>query len=293
MVKLYSIFVPVLSLSLLFLLFLPVLTKPQYGKILNVSIHEPSPAVRSSAPAAAAAAVEIPAEAVITAAPPAEIVPTAAPAAAADPAPAEAFAAPVPQSGLVAESAETLTYPGLDEFASALLNGSPDDVVGVYAHDVLALPVMQQPSGQPDFVSAEPNMLTQFYMPKTHGVVGILAHNYLSGSRFTQLAEGAEIVLVFGGGQMQRYTVTRAESYQALNPTSPFSNFVDTSDPGKNVMTSAQLFKHIYTVPGRLVLQTCIESGGEPSWGRLFVIAEPAGALNLAVPALDTINDLN
>ena len=179
MVKPLSIFVPVLSLCLLFILLLPLLTKPQPGKF-QVSVTALS-TTKKETPA-----------------------PTAAPT-------AEPFDAPVPQSGLVASSIETLTYPGLAEFASGLLNGSVDDVVGVYIEGVLALPVVQQPGGRPDFVATEPNMLTQFSLPRTYGAVGILAHNYLSGSRFPQLREGTEIVLVYGGGQIKRYQVSRAE----------------------------------------------------------------------------------
>ena len=58
-------------------------------------------------------------------------------------------------------------------------------------------------------------------------------------------------------------------------------------------MSSAGLFKHMYASKDRLVFQTCIELNGEPSWGRLFIVANPADTFQISIPALETLNDLN
>lgn len=181
---------------------------------------------------------------------------------------------------------ESTDYPGLDEFSVKLANGRPDDVVGIYVPGIFALPVEQQPAGMPDFVAREHNMLTQFALPKEYGSIGILAHNYLSGSRFGQLAENTEIMVVFGSGQVTHYRVKTIEEFQALRPNSPFSEFVDLASPKGRALTSGDLFKRIYTTNHQLVFQTCIEAQGESSWGRMFVIATPVEALNLSVPAM-------
>lgn len=73
---------------------------------------------------------------------------------------------------------------------------------------------------------------------------------------------------------MDYYRVTAAESYQALVPNSPYSDFVNLDDPTGKVITSSELFKHVYARPDTLVFQTCINANGDPSWGRLFVTAE-------------------
>ena len=40
-------------------------------------------------------------------------------------------------------------------------------------------------------------------------------------------------------------------------------------------MSVSEVFQQIYTQPDRLVLQTCIEAEGNPSWGIQFTIAAP------------------
>jgi hypothetical protein len=56
---------------------------------------------------------------------------------------------------------------------------------------------------------------------------------------------------------------------------SPFSDFVDLTS--EEVSTSTQLFQEFYTGGDHVAFQTCIEIGGSPIGGRLFVIADPIG----------------
>lgn len=207
-------------------------------------------------------------------------------------APVESAARPA-ASAASGDSYDLAGYPGLGKFAASLLNGQAGDVVGVYVPDVMALPVEQQPAGRPEYVTNFHNQLTQFAMPKAYGTVGLLAHNYLSGSRFPQIVEGSEVIVVFGNGRIERYRVERIERYQALKPHSPFSDFINVADPEQKVLTSAELFRHIYTTANRLVLQTCIEAEGESSWGRMFIIAAPAEPIQLNVPLIEAQTNLN
>jgi len=92
---------------------------------------------------------------------------------------------------------------------------------------------------------------------------------------------------------MVHYRIKEIDSYQALKPNSPFSNFVDTSDPSRSVLSSADLFNRLYTTRDQLVFQTCIENEGEPSWGRLFVIASPAEALHPIPVSINQVSSLN
>jgi hypothetical protein len=195
--------------------------------------------------------------------------------------------------GAAVEIQNTFTYPGLETFSASLINGRPEDVVGVYVRDIMALPVEQQPAGDPEYVSGEHNRLTQFVLPKDYGAVGILAHNYLSGSRFGQLRPDTEIMVVFGSGRIDRYLVSHIEQFQALDPYNPVSSFIDVTDPTQRVITSSELFRRIYTKPGQLIFQTCIEKNGESSWGRVFIIANPVETIQLTVPSIQISSRLN
>lgn len=184
---------------------------------------------------------------------------------AAAPPPAEAAQAPIAQGEL----------PTLEEFAAGLVNGQAQAVVGYYAPGLSALPVRQQPFGDGDYISDEYGTVTQYGKPAGYGVIGLLAHNTLSGREFFYLGQNQDVFLVYGDGRTQRYRITRIHEYQALSPYDTRSDFVDLSNPGGPLLTHSEVFQRVYTQNGTLVLQTCIEANGEPTWGRLFVIAEP------------------
>jgi hypothetical protein len=163
----------------------------------------------------------------------------------------------------------------LYQFVHQVKNNDQRSLVGVYVSGVMALPVVQQPAGQPSFVSSDPDSLTQFSMASEHGSTGILAHNTLSGALFSYLQPHQKITLVYGDGSLAEYSVDSVEKYQAFSPTSPFSDFMDLRTPG-TLITSTELFERIYhTQTPQLVFQTCIAEGFEASWGRLFIIAHP------------------
>lgn len=164
--------------------------------------------------------------------------------------------------------------PMLSTFTSRVANQVSNQVVGVYVPGLFALPVVQQPAGQGAYVSTENDTVTQFSLANKYNVIGLLAHNYLSGEEFFKLKPNQYVILVFGDGSMEYYRISSTQSYQALTPNSPFSDFVDLSDPAETRLSSTDLFRRVYTNAGQVVFQTCIKAFGDPSWGRLFVTAE-------------------
>lgn len=161
----------------------------------------------------------------------------------------------------------------LQAFMESLPVGNADQVVGVFVPGDLALRVVQQPAGNAAYVSNEAEVVTQFRMAQDYGVTGLLAHNTLSGELFFEVGEGELVVVVYGDLHTETYRVTSVRRFQALNPTSPYSNFVDLDQPGSK-LSAADLFYQVYGQSGTVVMQTCITENGNDSWGRLFVIAE-------------------
>jgi len=164
--------------------------------------------------------------------------------------------------------------PALMEFAHQLENGQPGQLRGAYAPGLFAHVVVQQPSDKPTFVSPRKSILTQFSSASDLGSTGLLAHNYLAGTAFGRIRSGQIIYLIYGDGRTQRYSVTQLFRYRARQPESEQSDFTDLENGAR--LTSYSLFRLMYGRPGDLVLQTCIEADGIDSWGRLFVVAEPA-----------------
>ena len=163
--------------------------------------------------------------------------------------------------------------PTFTDFSKTVQNGDKNVLRGVYVANVLALPVVQQPSGNAGYVSKTDEETTQFRMATQFGNVGLLAHNHLSGRDFSQLAVGQEVRLVYGDGKVEYFVVAEVLRYQALQPNSPYSSFSNLDK--KETLTAEQMFKRVYFGDRHVTFQTCIEKDGELSWGRLFVIAIP------------------
>lgn len=186
------------------------------------------------------------------------------------------FVSPVnAESGQGAANGQPKTaLPTLYDFSSTLLENKGEKPAGLYVFGQMALPIIQQPSGNPGYVSEKANVVTQFNMASQYGTLGLLAHNTLAGAKFAALEVGQYAEIVYGGGRVDYYRITAVERYQALSPLSLTSDFVDASGDGPR-MSATTLFNHVYAPGHRLVLQTCIEAQGNTSWGRLFIIAEP------------------
>jgi len=165
------------------------------------------------------------------------------------------------------------THLALQSFAATVTDGNSGAIRGVYSDNVLAFPVIQQPQDQPGFVSSIDGIVTQFSLAAANGVVGLLAHNYLSGRHFYGIEIGSEIQIVYGDGEIQSYLVNEIQKYQALQPKSQHSRFVDITSGEE--LSASELFKRVYLGENHLTLQTCIEQDQVDSWGRMFIIANP------------------
>ena len=165
--------------------------------------------------------------------------------------------------------------PSIEEFTEQVMNGNPDELRGLYIPGVLANEVVSQPEGSPAFVSPWQDVVTLFDMAEETGTHGLLAHNYLAGESFFDLAKGQSIHLIYGDGRVEIFVIRQFLRYQALSPNSVTSNFIDLET--KERLSASELFLRIFNRPGDVVLQTCIEAEGDSSWGRFFVIAVPVG----------------
>jgi len=165
------------------------------------------------------------------------------------------------------------TLPSFIDFSKAVQNGQTDVLRGVYVPNILALPVIQQPSGNAGYVSNNDGETTQFRMASQFGNVGLLAHNHLAGRYFSGLTAGQEIRLLYGNGRVDFFVVKEILKYQALQPNSPYSSFKNLDKD--ETLTAEQMFKRVYLGDRHVTFQTCIEADGNLSWGRLFVIAVP------------------
>jgi hypothetical protein len=159
------------------------------------------------------------------------------------------------------------------EFSKSVQNGEAGVLRGVYVPAVLALPVVQQPANKPYYVSNRDGQITQFSIASQYGNTGLLAHNTLSGRLFSQFAIGQEVRLVYGDGKVEDFVITQSLRFQALQPESVSSSFQNLDKI--ETLTAGQMFNRAYTGESRVVFQTCIAAEGNPSWGRLFVIAVP------------------
>jgi hypothetical protein len=183
----------------------------------------------------------------------------------------------------------SVTNTNLTQFIEQEKNGSAQQITGLYVEDLFSFPVIQQPSGQPAFVSSEDNLITQFQSATAFGSLGFVAHNTLAGAKFSGLTNGSLIFLVYGDGHYVQYQVTQVRKFQAVEPNNPYSSFIDLAN--NQVFGVEEVFYQTYGVKDQLVLQTCISSNGIDSWGRLFVIASPytpTAAFRFSIPYSQT-----
>jgi hypothetical protein len=177
-----------------------------------------------------------------------------------------------PDSAPAMGNAES-ALPNFTDFVKQVQNGEANVLRGVYVSDVLALPVAQQPAGDPNYVSRNDGEATQFSTASQYRNVGLLAHNNLSGKSFSRLAVGQKMRLIYGDGKVESFSVTQVMHFQALEPKSALSAFRSLSND--KILSAQQMFNLVYSGPRHLTFQTCIKSNGNWNWGRLFVVAMP------------------
>jgi len=159
-----------------------------------------------------------------------------------------------------------------EDFSAQIQIGQGDELYNVQAGG-FTFPIVQQPIDNPGFVSSNLNEVTQFRLASQDGNIGLLAHNYLAGKSFSQLAIGDKVQLVYGEDHTEDFIISIILRFQALQPNSAYSSFKNL-DTGE-IFTAEQLFNNVYGGSRHLTFQTCIEAEGNVSWGRLFVIATP------------------
>ncbi len=200
-------------------------------------------------------------------------------------------------SGSKSDKSQVENLPSLQEFASKIKPQSGEFIRGIYVKDVLANEIVQQPPGNPGYISREVDTVTQFGLASQFGTIGLLAHNSIAGIAFFNIVAGDIIYLIQSTGELKAYSVSEIQRYQALIPTSQYSDFVNLNDP-QSVISAQTLFLRTYGRGGVLVLQTCIEEAGESSWGRLFIIAEPLPMVanlirNMKIPAVISLHNFD
>jgi hypothetical protein len=164
--------------------------------------------------------------------------------------------------------------PTLADFIYQVSNGQANLVRGLYVTGVMALRVVQQPQGDPGFISAEDGTATLFQSASLYGVTGLLAHNFLSGRDFFRLTNGQALNVIYGDGRVQHYQVSQIDDFQRLSVNDLRSNFLELNSGLEK--TADQVFADYYQGKPHLTLQTCIEHNGEWNWGVRFIKADPA-----------------
>ncbi len=171
------------------------------------------------------------------------------------------------------------TLPDLNTFIETVTDGNASALRGVYVSNVMALNIVQQPTGYAGYVSTEKSVATQFGIAAEVGNVGLLAHNTHAGSFFSNIKQGDRIILVYGDGRLESFMAQSILSYQALDPLSPYSEFENLET--QITSTAEELFNNVYRGEYHLTLQTCIDNNGNSSWGRLFIMATPTENQNI------------
>jgi hypothetical protein len=152
------------------------------------------------------------------------------------------------------------TLPNLNTFIDTVKNGNGGELRGVYIPNVMAVSIVQQPAGNPGYVSTAASTVTQFSVATEVGTIGLLAHNTLAGGLFSNIKQGELIILVYGDGHIESFMTKSIQRYQALEPLSPYSHFKNLET--QTSLSAEELFNNIYRGEYHLTLQTCIENNG-------------------------------
>jgi hypothetical protein len=169
--------------------------------------------------------------------------------------------------------------PSLRAFDASLPRGDSGQLVGVFVEGKLAARVLEQPAGNPGYVTTRADAASHFALAQDHNTVGLVAHNTLAGRAFIDLVQGDQVVLVYDNGSRRLFIVTGIRRMQALSPSSATSAFRDLAHPD-GTLTAQTVFNEVYGGTYPLVMQTCITQDGNDAWGRLFVLAQPASAVS-------------
>jgi hypothetical protein len=166
--------------------------------------------------------------------------------------------------------------PELMGFIANVFNGLENEISGIFIPEVLALPVVHQPGGNSAFVSDDYETITLFSSASLQGVIGLLAHNYLSGSLFYNIQMEDIVYVVYGDGSIKRYQIDSIEQYQRLERSNLRSSFQDLLSD--RIFSSDEIFERYYRGQDKITFQTCLERYGINNWGLTFTTASPIDA---------------
>jgi hypothetical protein len=161
---------------------------------------------------------------------------------------------------------------GLEQLLDQLSNDGGSYSGGIYAPGVFAFPIISQPEDDNLYVSVKRNLVTMFSAAAANGVTGLLAHNFLAGALFYDLEIGQEIWVVESEQKLRGYQITNIDQFQKIEDDEN-DIFVDLET--NHEMNGSEVFDRFYTGEPHLILQTCLEGEGDPSWGLTFIVAEP------------------
>ncbi len=71
----------------------------------------------------------------------------------------------------------TSSLPDLASFAASVRNGPASLLTGVYVPGQFAMPVVQQPAGDTNYVDSSEHTITEYARSASYDVTGLLAHN--------------------------------------------------------------------------------------------------------------------
>lgn len=178
-----------------------------------------------------------------------------------------------PEPTLVPESVSVFDTPEFYDLVDQVEDGKAGVETGIFIPGILSNGVIQQPVNNWSYVSEDDDVVTEFQSAHNSGVTGLLAHNFLLGKKFYDIDLGEYIAIIYGDGAIKRYQVTGIYQFQKLNLASLTSDFIDLQT--KEQVSSTQIFNRFYTGNDKVTLQTCLERGGQPSWGLTFIVADP------------------
>jgi hypothetical protein len=180
---------------------------------------------------------------------------------------------PTPLPTLIPESISVFDNPEFYKFVQQETDGETGVERGIFVPGILSNPIIQQPNNNWSYVSEDPDNITEFQSAHSNQVTGLLAHNFLIGAKFYDIQIGQYLAIVYGDGSVKRYQVTGIFQFEKLNLSSLTSDFIDLQT--KKQVSSTEIFNRFYTGSDKVTLQTCLERGGQPSWGLTFIVAEP------------------
>lgn len=150
--------------------------------------------------------------------------------------------------------------PKLEEFRRSVRNGHSDQVLGVWVEGVLAFKVSP---GTHNSAPSTRDTAAVYSWADDHGVIALLIHNYLGGTRIYHLNPGVKIAVIYGNGGVDWYVVRNGTWYETRNYShsgfkGPFRIW-SCGDCDFDLSVQDIRRRH-YTGTPHLAFQTCVET---------------------------------